>query len=177
MDLRFLFFGFLLVTTAASAQKDLSTSQTSTGRLDTNVIALLPVGENANWFKSNQSFQLTQDDFHVIDSLLQICVAKNNNYQKDTSRQRWNNYIHFNQYKRQYVSFLSNGERKVFVNCFHSSFVDRNNERRNSNRGSKYFIDWHKQMVNVDGGGRNFFSVFINLTSKSYYDFWINAPI
>jgi len=127
MNLRFLVFGFLLTTFSASAQKDMSTSQTSAAKFDTSIIALLPIGENANWFKSSQSFQLTQYDFRVIDSLLQNCITKNNNHQKDTSREQWSNYIHFDQYKRQYESFLSNGERKVFVHCFHWSYVDRNN--------------------------------------------------
>jgi len=66
-------------------------------------------------------------------------------------------------YNRQYVPFYSeDGQKKVWINCFNSN--------------SK-FIKWEKHIVNVDGGGRDFFSVTIDLTTGKYFDFWINAPI
>lgn len=177
MNLKFFISAFLLFSLVAQAQTDESKPNVLPNQFDTSMIALLPIDENANWFKSNQAFQLTRDDFTIIDSLLKACIETSNTNQKDTTHQPWNNYIHLDQYKRQYVAFLVNGERKLFINCLHSSFVDRVAINDNHQKSGFLGFDWRKQMVNVDGGGRNFFSVFINLTTKSYYDLWINAPI
>ncbi|HEX7846715.1 MAG TPA: hypothetical protein VF476_13015 [Chitinophagaceae bacterium] len=154
MASKFLYSILLFFSLSCKAQEEFSA-------IDTNIIAVLPIGEKASWFKSHQSFALTREEFKIIDSLLAACIKENNSRYSDTSNPRLNGYIYLDRYKRQYIPFIKNENRIVFINCFTDSFSS----------------DWRKKIVDVDGGGRNYFNLFLNLATKSCHEFWINAPL
>ncbi len=131
---------------------------------DTTIIAILPLSKNEFLFKNANEINLTQSELILADSLITACIEKNNLHIGTTKSRH--EYIILPLYKRQYVPFLDNNERKIFINCLYQTIEK-----------SSFFQNWKHSLISVDGGGRNFFSVIINLTTKRYYDLWINAPI
>lgn len=131
---------------------------------DTTIIAILPFTKNESLFKNANEIHLTQSELILADSLIRACIDKNNLH-IDTTKSH-HEYIILSLYNRQYVPFIANNERKIFINCFNQK-----------NEKSSFFQNWKHSLISVDGGGRNFFSIIINLTTKHYYDLWINAPI
>jgi hypothetical protein len=127
---------------------------------DTSVFTVLSIRATKQFFvvKGSKPIQLSQKDLIEIDNILLICINDHNKL--DTSR---TNIMELANYKRQYVPYKINGERKVFVNCFSKYMQD--------------FPHWKKYFVAVDGGGKAFFSLTINLTKKDYSGYWINTPL
>ncbi|MGC4103784.1 hypothetical protein [Ferruginibacter sp.] len=132
-----------------------------TFRLDTNIIAILPADKVRSYiFHGNKPMELTNNDLAAIEHLLTDRIKKHNARQ-DTTKE-FSEFIDLKKYKRQYVPYIdSNGERKVYINCF---CID--------DFGFNY---WKTQLVEVDDGGSCFFQVVINLTRQKDEWFTING--
>jgi hypothetical protein len=146
-----------------SINKTSNTITTAQLSFDTSSIAFLPIDTANPWlFKGATLLNLTNQDLEVIDRLLSDCINVHNSNQ-DTTKE-FSEYIDLKKYKRQYVPFInSNGEKKVYVNCFCIS--DFANE-----------VDyWKKSLVEVEDGGSCFFHVTINLSSYKYEQLFTNG--
>ena len=145
----------------ATLNNNTDTTPKTPFHLDTSIIAIIPVDKSNPWFFNNgKAMVLTNEDLSKVDQLLISCINANNATQ-DTTKQ-FSEFIDLKKYKRQYVPFIdSNGERKVYVNCFCVSHW-----------GGNY---WKKTLVEVDDGGRCFFHLTINLTKLMYEQFATNG--
>jgi hypothetical protein len=131
-------------------------------KYDTATIAIIPF-DVKNFFgeldKTNTPSTLTQEDIAQIEIIFQQSVTEHDSSLKGDAKKHfsiWDQTL----YKRQYVCYLNKqGEKIVYVDCFCSSMD----------------VDWHKQMMIVDDGGRCFFNLKINLSTKKYFDFMVNG--
>jgi hypothetical protein len=62
-------------------------------------------------------------------------------------------------YKRQYLGFVLNGQKKIFINFFCDPFN----------------IDWKRQLVSVFDGGDCFFRVTYDVASGTFSDLRLNG--
>jgi hypothetical protein len=110
--------------------------------------------------KNHKPTNLSIAELLILDSLLKTFIA---DYEGALSEDKvGHSKIDFlaRKYKRQYVpAITSNGEKKVWVNCF---------------CGNTY-RNWRSQIISVDDGGSCFFNLIINLTRKSYSVFIVNG--
>ncbi len=110
--------------------------------------------------------KLTSGDLATIELLLTEYIGQYNavheehyNNQKDTLPEGEaldiNKFIlDLKKYRRQYVPVINSKEQKeVWINCFCSY----DNE------------DWHKKIVFVFDGGKCYFHLYINLSTRTYY--------
>lgn len=68
-------------------------------------------------------------------------------------------FINEDEYLMQYVPIQNEqGEKEVWVNAFCYCAGDK----------------WKRELIHVDGGGKCYFHVIINLTAKKYYNFAVN---
>jgi hypothetical protein len=149
-----------LISCTSNPKKGPLSSQLS---YDTTKIAIIPFvnktlyGELNN---SNTPFTLTQEDISELENIFLQSVTKFDSSIVGTGKQA--SYIDLNKwdYKRQYICYKNKkGEKIVYVNCFCTA--DN--------------LDWHKYMVSIDDGGRCFFALKINLSTKTYFDFIVNG--
>jgi len=97
-------------------------------------------------------YELTENDLHIIDSILPICMNKTDNFKgiKNT-----------NNYSKQCIATKNrNGEIEVWVNCACSGIAKDS---------FKYFIG------SIHDGGPCFFKLKINLTKKECFDIFVNG--
>lgn len=103
-----------------------------------------------NW--NYQNYTLTAKDIEIAEAIM-VKAVKTKPELKD-----------LNGYTRQYVGVITpKGEKIIWINCFYSSNPDKD------------YSNWKKEPVMVLDGGANYFSIKINLTTKDYYDFWVNG--
>jgi len=67
-------------------------------------------------------------------------------------------------YKRQYVGFVRDGRRLIYIQFFHP---DSSPVRDGS---------WSKSFFTVMGGGDLFFRLLYDPATKRHFDVWVNAP-
>lgn len=130
---------------------------------DTTEITILPIDKiNHQLFRDATSLQLTNQDLHSIEALLNTCIKKHNS--KQDSVNKYSEFIDLKKYRRQYIPFVdSKGNSKVYVNCFCSH--DFPNE----------FDYWKKTLVQVDDKGSCFFHLTLNLSKNKYEQLFTNG--
>jgi hypothetical protein len=131
---------------------------------DTTKITILPIDPTYHSvFKDAAPLQLTSQDLHSIDTLLNDCIKAHNNKQDSTNE--YSEVIDLKKYRRQYVPFVdSKGNKKVYVNCFCS---------HNDVPGE--FDYWKKTLIVVNDGGSCFFQITLNLTTNKYEQLYLNG--
>jgi len=149
-------------------QKNSSTKGNNSLNYDTTVIAILNYDTAHYWTPQNSSIaSLTQSDIDLIDSLLNTCVVTYNKEQSDNMEKLPKEYQQpefvlidsLKKYKRQYLPYIdSNGQKTVWINCFCT--------------GSVY---WKTQVFSVKDGGKCFFNLKVNLTTKTCLDLYVNG--
>ena len=130
-------------------------------QMDTATIAIIPFENTSNWtlFKNCKPSNLTNTDITEIEQILIKCI---DNYNTEPEQKKGNidNTINLASYKRQYVPVINEKEEKeVWINCFCNDW-DR---------------DWKKGIIQVLDGGKCYFNLKINLTTKTYYDLIVNG--
>jgi hypothetical protein len=130
---------------------------------DTNYIAIIPFdykefyGELDN---TNVPSTLSQSDIDVIEKIFFQSIAEHDSALKGDSKKYYSIDLNQWNYRRQYVCYTTKkGEKIVYVDCF-CAIVNK---------------DRHKQMASVEDGGKCFFNLKINLTTKKYFDFYVNG--
>jgi hypothetical protein len=108
--------------------------------------------------KDKKNVTLTAKDFVLIEDILQKCIGAHNSKRDSASYQ----FLHLNEYRRQYIAYSDNHQKMVWVNCF-------------CNEDAKMFPYWKKKMVFVYDGGSCFFNLLINLSKQECQDLWING--
>jgi hypothetical protein len=95
-------------------------------------------------------YDLKNEDLRLIDSIL-VSIGS----QKISTR--------MDNYYRQCLSVInSKNEIEVWVNCFCKNSMIKKEEAQH-------------RIINVDDGGKCFFNIKINLSTKKYYDLFING--
>jgi hypothetical protein len=98
--------------------------------------------------KNAKSTDLTIEEINKIDKLINECTAKYSD-----------SLYALVAYKRQYVPVTNDyGQKIIWINFF-----------------CDYYSYWKKQPIIASGGGKCYFQVKVNLTTKYYYDFSING--
>lgn len=144
----------------------------STHSIDTSNYAILKFDTTDTWlFKNAKPANLTQTEIKEIEIILKQCIDAYNPDQKmqfDTISKAHPEYslrvdnfvIDLSRYKRQYFPVINSaGQKEVWVNCFCNDF-DKN---------------WRKEMLIVHDGGNCYFSLTINLVTKTFSRFIVNG--
>ena len=163
-----LFFGFLAIMGCNNSNKFLIENDVLL--YDSSRIAILPFDTSKTWVPKNSiSIKLRQNDIKVIDSLLESAVKNYNStinlsaaYAEVPKDFRQPKYflIDVKDYRRQYLAFIDNNNQKfVLVNCF----CDQPSP------------NWKHYMRSVKDGGKCYFNLIINLTTRNYFDFYVNG--
>jgi len=123
-------------------------------------------------FENAQPSSLTENELIEIEEILKRAVYENNEQQKENLKAhnlKYPKYIWtetrfeltLGGYRRQYMPIINeNGEKEIWVNFFCGSF------------GS---AKWETDPVIVMDGGNCYFSLIVNLTTKSYSGLGING--
>ncbi len=139
---------------------------------DTSLYKILKFDANDTWlFKNVKPSGLTQNEIEVIEIILKDCLYSYNADQKlqfDTLSKTHPEYnlkvddfvIDLSRYKRQYFPVINSaGQKEVWVNCFCNDFGK----------------NWRKEMIIVDDGGNRYFSLTINIATKTVSGFIVNG--
>lgn len=134
--------------------------------------AIIPFNSSETWvFKDASPNSLSLEDMKIIEETLlkavntynQQTIVEHKRYEKKNSGYHMDRsaiLISLKEYKFQLMPVLNaKREKEVWINAFCHSFG----------------IDWKKQIVSVDDGGKCFFNFKINLNAKKYYDFRVNG--
>ena len=133
-----------------------ATNKTITDTIESN-FTILPI-TSAKLFSKNEnpkSILLTSENLLLIDNILKTFL---NEYNKKGDS------INIDRYYRQYVPYVLNNDSTVFINCFSKGLINE-------------FPHWRKYFVAVDGGGKAFFCVKVNLKERKCFEFWVNTPL
>ena len=128
------------------------------GQTDTSQYVIIITDGWAS-FPGSKPTTLTKIDLSDIDILVKQSI---DNYNSKQNKEDINNCIKLPEYKRQYIAVINKkGEKEVWVNCF-------------CNTGGK---NWKKEIIHTDedDGGKCFFNLKINLTTKKYYDLFVDG--
>ena len=101
-------------------------------------------------------FSPSNQDYLEVDSIVANYVlshSANQTFDKEII----DNYSDYS--KQIYGLVNTKGDKILLVNCFYGNHKD-----------------WKNNTVAVRGGGRNYFSIKINLKNNSISDFWVNSP-
>lgn len=142
---------------------------------DTTTIAILPYDSFAWHYKGAKQAELLIEEIKIIDSLFTKSIIEYNLKRKELFEKngetdsilKINLFIDLKRFKyyRQYMPVVNKqGEKIVYINCFCKNL--------NTKMESTY---WRKELVQCSDGGSCFFELYINLSSKSYFDFRVNG--
>ena len=132
-------------------------------RFDSTNTAILELKRPQKWLFDSTYIpaKLTQNDLYIIDSFLVKAVNDFNSWQKKNNPDHpWMIDLQSPGYRKQLITVTNkNGEKEVWVNCFCNT----------------YDFNWKSKLVVVEDGSTCFFNFKINLTTKAYYDFFVNS--
>jgi len=134
--------------------------------------AVFKLDSSNSWlFKNASAASLSVTEINVLDSLVNVGIEQYNKERKiwlDSILQT-NSDININLeeltikidlYKKQYLPFInSNGEKEVWVNCL----CDGNDE------------NWKKEIQFIQDGGKCYFNLMVNLSTRVTYAFMVNG--
>jgi len=147
-------FLYLLIT--LSFTNNICISQQSI--LDTTKIAIIHFDVKDFYGEldsSNHACSMMQKDIEEVEKIFLQSIHEYDSSLTDLNKKYFViNLKDFN-YRRQYVCYKNKkGEKIVYVNCFCAA--------------PEW---WRKNLIIVDDGGKCYFSVKINLTTKKWFDF------
>ena len=128
---------------------------------DTSNIAIINFDKSIYWLfdSTSKPSVLTQSDISEVEQLFDKGINDYNSKVQDADKKYFAIDLNKWKYKRQYVCVVNkNGQKEVYINCFCDTLGD----------------NWKKSLIQVDDGGNCFFNFKINLTTKKYYDFFVN---
>ncbi|QNR84155.1 hypothetical protein H9N25_19950 [Pedobacter riviphilus] len=121
--------------------------------IDTSYIAIIPFKKNAAFRKSAQ---LTSTDLKEIDKILLKFAEDYNKHilsLLSPNDDKKNFLINLKDYKRQYTPTTnSKGEKEVVIYCMCHTFN----------------VDWKKERIDVEDGGKCYFMLKVNLKTKDF---------
>jgi hypothetical protein len=127
-------------------------------QIDTNKIAIIPFDAKNSWEvdRYGDACLMTQED---IDEVEKIFLQSIHEYDSSLTGINIKYFAvdlkDIDYYRRQYVCYKNKkGEKIVYVNCFCAA--------------PEW---WRTNLVEVDDGGKCYFSVKINLTTKKWFEF------
>lgn len=112
-----------------------------------------------NWiFQHALPTELQQNEIDLSMEIIHNCLIEHNSKISPSSKKT--KEIILKDYFIQLVPILNGkSEKEVWVNCFCNAINE----------------DWKDQIVYVLDGGKCYFNLKINLTTKDYYDFQVNG--
>ncbi len=166
----FLISAFIVYSCSSNAESHLKNDEALT--IDSSMIAIIPYQSNQDWlFKNAVASSINTSEIKEIDSILVSSINKYNAYQKKEmerivkTQQKIKMSLHdyiidIKNYKRQYVVVINKiGEKEVWINCF----CDKAKE------------NWKSEIVSVRDGGKCYFNLKVNLSTKQYFEFYVNG--
>ena len=160
--MKLLLFFSIFIASACTSQSNHENQVQEKLHYDSSKIAIIPY-TNDMWFFDSLRFHaanLTQSDIVEIEQIFNQSIAENNSKYSDSIAKLLFTIDLKNDYKRQYVCVANgNNEKIIYVNCFCEAFTN---------------IDWKRYVHHVDDGG-SYFHLKINLTTKKYFDLFVNG--
>ena len=117
-------------------------------------VAILKASKNG--FSTNAT--LTKTEIIIVEEILSKCISDHNSI---TDSKMATHLMNKEMYNRQYIPFIKDGKKQVWVNCFCD--------------GVEHFPNWKKQVITVYDGGGCYFNVLINLEEKKYSQLYVNG--
>jgi|WetSurMetagenome_2_1015567.scaffolds.fasta_scaffold305149_1 hypothetical protein len=112
------------------------------------------------YFKDSKMADLNSDEINRVLQLVTEAVQMYNNHENTRAvSPDALQLIDLDKYYMQLVPVIFQKEKVVLVNCFCDPMG----------------TNWKTDLVMVKDGGKCYFTVKINLTKKSYYDFFVNG--
>ena len=134
--------------------------------------AIITYDTAQHWiFRNDTPATLSTKEINDIEDILKLFVAEYNAAQEkyiaetqlklpDHKLANEDFMIELKNYSRQYVPVINaKGEKEIWVNCF--CIISG--------------TDWRERVVIVDDGGKCFFNLKVNLTTRTYYDESVNG--
>lgn len=149
---------------------------------DTSKIAIIQFDTTQAWawkLRYNKPTFLSNKQVQLVDSIVRVCILEHNNNGIQTNTAGM--YIGVHSFKMQLVPTINNkGEIIIWANCLCEDFLipkAAEGQRKKKKFESFPDFDWKKEIIVVhDGGfGGCFFNVQINLTTKKYFNLFING--
>lgn len=130
--------------------------------------AILKFNSADNWmFAKGEPTDLSIDEISIIEAVLKKCVDSMNVVaeKKYTELKKQDpstikETIDIQNYKRQFVSVITDKGKIVWVNCFCDA---------------SWATNWDTEILQVFDGGNCFFNLKIDLTTKRYFDVIVNG--
>jgi len=134
---------------------------------DSNYV-VLSYNKNMDWlFEEGENTNLTESELIEIEKILDIAIEQNNEEQRKRLKQLYPNRnetdfdLQLKENKRQYIPIINpKGEKEIWVNFFCRE-ID--------------YIDWKKIPMIITDGGKCFFNIKVNLTTKTYSKLYMNS--
>jgi hypothetical protein len=108
----------------------------------------------------------TSKDYSVIDKIILKAITEN----KDIYKLEKLNVNTYRNYFKQLVCYIDEkNDSIVYINalCYDSNFLFKDNE----------IYNWNKQLIIVNDGGECYWTIKINISKHSFFDFYVNDDI
>ena len=119
-----------------------------------NKVAILKSSKNG----FGKNVLLSKTDITLLEQIIVKSISDNN--VKDNLKNA-TYLMKLEMYNRQYIPFIKDGYKQVWVNCFCDDI--------------KHFPRWKKEIITIYDGGGCYFSVLINLTKEEYSKLYVNG--
>ena len=135
-------------------------------KLNKSDYAILPFDKSWTWIpKKARPATLSEAELIEIEKVLEKAVKENNEKQQGNPQMQ----IQLEDKKRQYIPYINEkGEKLVWINFFCYDPTD-------NKAGTLADTVWLTEPVIVFDGGNCYFSILINLTTRSYSNLSING--
>ncbi len=172
----FLLFGFYFLISGVGNSQTVATSTKI--KVDKSSIAIIPFqqGGGKNLFINAKPTQLSDVELENIEEIMQQFMVDWNIIQEHAFY--YHDSINPNHYKkedfivdlknyyRQYVAVINeNNEKEVWISCFCKDFFTYSEDPQR----------WRTEIIQIDDGGNCVFNLKINITKRTYYDFYVNG--
>ncbi len=135
-------------------------------------VAIVLDSEYNKWLEKKYGYETwnpTTKDLNIIQVVLDKAI-KNNEF--DFLKAPINKNIQ--KYYRQYIPYLNKDREKIIkINAFCEVLELPPGRGSNTNEWAK--VDWKKEYVMVDDGGKCYWQITINLDKKEYKDLMVNG--
>ncbi len=135
-------------------------------KLNKSDYVILHFDKSWNWIPKNAlPTTLSDAELFEIEKILEKAIKENNEKQRGNPQMQ----IQLEDKKRQYIPYINEkGEKLVWINFFCYDPTD-------NKTGTLADSVWRTDPVTVHDGGNCYFSILINLTTRSYSNLDING--
>lgn len=176
-----LFLAFLIVTFSINSYSQSNSKNTNIKLINGNKLVIFnydSLSLDDKVFKDAKSTSLTVDELKLTQTILLNFIDTYNigaekeyiEYKKKHPKSKVGKYAFLIKFNGKYIQQLvpvmnKNNEKEVWINCFYIAQF---------NKEDLMYLYWENKIVSYLGGGKYFFNLKINLSTRKYYDAFVN---